>query len=351
MLTQKTAEEYLQVQKEFSMSKTRALVKDLFRPNPIIYWVDFLFSAILGWGNFGLALGAPVFSSRQILFAALSSLALYRAALFIHEIVHFKKGTFKVFRWAWNILCGFPMMIPVFLYQSVHFDHHKQKFYGTEKDGEYFPFALKARRWIIIHILFSFLVPILFFARFSVLTPLSLINKKLRFFLMTRMSALIIDLNYQRSESSWNNEENWKIEEFLTCLFAGAFLAAIIAEIIPAVFLCMWYCVVVLIFMVNSIRTLGAHRYQNPNESVMSYPDQMLDSVNIPGNKWMTPLWAPVGLRFHATHHLFPDLPYHSLGEAHRRLMQDNGENSLYGLTVSSGLVSTLNQLWNHADN
>jgi fatty acid desaturase len=77
----------------------------------------------------------------------------------------------------------------------------------------------------------------------------------------------------------------------------------------------------------------------------------MLDSVNIPGNKWMTPLWAPVGLRFHATHHLFPDLPYHSLGEAHRRLMQDNGENSLYGLTVSSGLVSTLNQLWNHADN
>ena len=101
--------------------------------------------------------------------------------------------------------------------------------------------------------------------------------------------------------------------------------------------------------MVNSIRTLGAHRYQNPKESVMSYSGQMLDSVNTPGNSWVTPLWAPVGLRFHATHHLFPDLPYHALGEAHRRLMQDNGENSLYGRTVSSGLVSTLNQLWKHA--
>ena len=31
-------------------------------------------------------------------------------------------------------------------------------------------------------------------------------------------------------------------------------------------------------------------------------------------------LWAPVGLRYHALHHLMPSMPYHSLGEAHRRL-------------------------------
>ena len=165
------------------MSRARELVKDLFRPNPFIYWIDFLSSAVLGWGTFGLALMAPIFSSRQIFFVTLSCLSLYRAVLFIHEIVHFKKGTFKVFRWVWNLLCGFPLMLPIFLYQSIHFDHHKQSFYGTEKDGEYFPFALKGRKWIIIHILFSFLVPIIFLARFTVLTPLSLVNAKLRFFL------------------------------------------------------------------------------------------------------------------------------------------------------------------------
>ncbi len=25
-------------------------------------------------------------------------------------------------------------------------------------------------------------------------------------------------------------------------------------------------------------------------------------------------LWAPVGLRYHATHHLFMSMPYHNLG-------------------------------------
>lgn len=350
-MTQQTSEKYSQEQKDFSMSKARELAKDLFRPNPIIYWVDFLCCAILGWGAFFVAIKAAFFSSRQILFVILSCLALYRAALFIHEIVHFKKGTFRVFRWTWNMICGFPLMIPFFLYQSIHFDHHKQNFYGTKKDGEYFPFAIKGRRWIIIHILFSFLIPILFFIRFSTLTPLSLINKKLRLFLMSKMSALVIDFKYLRPESTWKNADDWKVQELLTCLFAWAFLGLIIAQIIPAMVLLMWYCVGALIFMVNSIRTLGAHRYQNPKESVMSYPDQMLDSVTIPGNRWITPLWAPVGLRFHATHHLFPDLPYHALGEAHRRLIRDNGENSLYGRTVSSGLVSTLNQLWKHAAN
>ena len=81
----------------------------------------------------------------------------------------------------------------------------------------------------------------------------------------------------------------------------------------------------------------------------MSYPSQMMDSVNIPGNRWMTPLWAPVGLRFHATHHLFPDLPYHALEEAHRRLLLDQGENSLYGQTVCLGLLPALNRLWKQA--
>jgi fatty acid desaturase len=350
VLTQQINETIPPMQEDFQVSQARELVKDLFRPSPVIYWFDFLCSALLGWGAFGFALSVSAFSYQQFLFIGISCLALYRAVLFIHEIAHFKKGTFTVFRWVWNLFCGFPLMVPVFLYQSVHFDHHKQNFYGTQKDGEYFPFALKGRNWIVIHVLFSFVVPIIFLARFLILAPLSLINKELRKFLLARMSALVIDLDYQRPESSWRNEEPWKIQEFLTCIFSWVFIGLTIAKIIPAAALFLWYSVTALIFMVNSIRTLAAHRYKNPEGNVVSHPNQMLDSVNIPGNRWTTPLWAPVGLRFHATHHLFPDLPYHVLGEAHRRLIQGQGDNSLYGRTVCSGLLPALIRLWKYAD-
>jgi fatty acid desaturase len=349
VLTEPAHESFPREQEDFLVSRARELVKDLFRPSPVIYWSDFLCSVFFGWGAFVLALFVPTFSFQQMLFVGVSCLALYRAVLFTHEIAHFKKGTFKVFRWVWNLLCGFPFMVPTFLYQSVHFDHHKQNFYGTRKDGEYFPFALKGRSWIVIHVLFSLLVPIFFLARFSILAPLSLVNKRLRTFLMGRMSALIIDMDYRRPQSSWKKEEAWEIQEFLAFLFAWVFIGATLLKIIPAAVLFLWYCVSALIFMVNSIRTLVAHRYQNPEGNVVSHPNQMLDSVNIPGNGWTTSLWAPVGLRFHATHHLFPDLPYHALGKAHRRLIQDQGENSLYGQTVCSGLFPALNQLWKKA--
>ena len=68
MLTQQAHENLQQERESFPMGRARELVKDLFRPNPIIYWLDFLFSAILGWGAFVLAFMAPVFSSRQISF-------------------------------------------------------------------------------------------------------------------------------------------------------------------------------------------------------------------------------------------------------------------------------------------
>ena len=51
----------------------------------------------------------------------------------------------------------------------------------------------------------------------------------------------------------------------------------------------------------------------------MSFVEQVLDSNNFPaGLAWV---WAPLGLRYHAVHHLFPKLPYHALGAAYRRIM------------------------------
>ncbi len=39
---------------------------------------------------------------------------------------------------------------------------------------------------------------------------------------------------------------------------------------------------------------------------VMSVTEQYLDSVNVPPPGLLPALWAPVGLRYHALHHLLP---------------------------------------------
>ena len=78
----------------------------------------------------------------------------------------------------------------------------------------------------------------------------------------------------------------------------------------------------------------------------MTLTDQLADSVSIPGNKFFTTLWAPVGLRYHSTHHLFANIPYHNLGKAHRRLVNDLVNNEIYLKTLRPSLFEALRRLW-----
>ena len=75
----------------------------------------------------------------------------------------------------------------------------------------------------------------------------------------------------------------------------------------------------------------------------------MLDSLNYPRRSWLTPLWAPVGLRFHAMHHLFPGIPYHNLAAAHDRVMGMLPPGSPYHRATGYGLVASLAELWGNA--
>ena len=100
--------------KEFPLREAHHLVRDLMTPNPWIYWTDFLFHITLGWTAFFTALLSPAFSLWQLGGFVVAVLALYRSAIFVHELAHLKKGSFKNFRLAWNILCGIPFLIPSF---------------------------------------------------------------------------------------------------------------------------------------------------------------------------------------------------------------------------------------------
>ncbi|SCX49035.1 fatty acid desaturase [Nitrosospira sp. Nsp1] len=335
--------------REFPLREAHSLVRDLMTPNPWIYWADFIFHISLGWTAFLAVLSMPLFSAWQFPLFIIATLAFYRAAIFIHELAHLKTGTFGLFRLVWNVTCGIPLLIPSFTYDGVHNDHHKRDVYGTAKDGEYVPFATLRPVIMVGYVLLSFILPLFFIIRFLVLTPLSYFIPPLRKLVWERASSLTIDMNYKREENAIRSDRHWKLQEFAAFVFITAVVACIALGVLTYYFLVFWYVIAMFIFFINSLRTLSAHAYRNPGDQPMEFHEQYLDSINVPGNLFITALWAPVGLRYHATHHLFMSLPYHNLGEAQRRLVNGLSDNTLYLKTVRTSMWDALRRIWGEA--
>jgi len=335
---------------EFPMAEAKRICQDLFEANPWIYWPDFLLNALIGWAAFILAVKTePNFSPLQIGAFLVAGLTLYRAVIFVHELTHLKKGTFRIFHGVWNLLCGFPLMVPSQLYMGIHIDHHKQSYYGTRNDKEYFPFA-RSKPYRILWFLFTmFLAPGIFLIRFALATPLSYIIQPLRKPLWEYASSLAVDTGSKRPAPTNRDKYIWWVQEFMTFAYAATGLTLMATHVWPWKVLVIWYLAAVFILFTNGLRTLVAHCYRNAPDQEMKFSDQFLDSIDVPGHSLITPLWAPVGLRFHATHHLFPGMPYHSLGKAHRKLLKELPEGNPYPLAIRKSLWSALAQLWKEA--
>jgi fatty acid desaturase len=99
------------------------------------------------------------------------------------------------------------------------------------------------------------------------------------------------------------------------------------------------------VLTLNYLRTLVAHRYRSTGGE-MSFSEQLDDSINIEGYPLITEVVFPIGLRYHALHHLFPSIPYHNLGTAHRRLMAQLPEDSPYRRTVFRNTFTAIKSLW-----
>ena len=88
---------------EFKVREAREFVSDLFAPKPAVYWSDFLASAALFYCCAFLYVRAAPWSIQQILMFLLAGTTLLRCAIFIHEIVHMRKGTMPLFKLVWNM--------------------------------------------------------------------------------------------------------------------------------------------------------------------------------------------------------------------------------------------------------
>ena len=317
------------------------LTRDISTARPEIYWPDMLISAGLGYAALA---GAILVDSTWLavglgLFAALS---LYRALLFIHELTHIHKNALPGFRFVWNLLVGIPLLTPSFMYEGVHTLHHSRTRYGTPEDPEYLPLALMKPWSLPTFILVAILAPPLLLIRSGILVPLGALIPPLRKLVWERVSALSINPDFRRRKPEgdfarmvfWQElgASVWAITLLVSTYWIGwrPLLIALAVFSLTA--------------LLNQLRTLVAHLWENEGEA-MTVTAQYLDSVNVPPPGALPYLWAPVGLRYHALHHLLPSLPYHSLGEAHRRLTAKLGMESTYQGANYPGMFMLLGKI------
>ncbi|MBX7482916.1 fatty acid desaturase family protein [Qipengyuania qiaonensis] len=304
----------------------RDLTKDIAEHRADIYWPDMVGSALVGYASLA---GAILVDSVPVAIALtiLSILALYRALLFIHEISHFRNGALPGFRTAWNAFVGVPMLTPSFMYEQVHTLHHKRTQYGTVEDPEYLPLALMKPWSLPTFVLIALLAPAALLFRFAVLVPLGAIMPPIRQFTWQRLSALAINPDFRRRPPEGDLRRRVFWLELMGMLWSWALIGSVFAFGWKPLLVA--FAVASLVALLNQLRTLVAHLWENEGEA-MTVTAQFLDSVNIPPPGRIAELWAPVGLRYHALHHLMPSMPYHSLAEAHRRLVAELETGSSY---------------------
>jgi fatty acid desaturase len=319
------------------------LTRNLGTPKPLVYWSDFLTSALVGYAALALAIGASSLWL-QIVAGIVSVLALYRAGGFIHEVTHIKHSALPGFRFGFNAIIGVPLLVPSYMYEGIHNLHHARTRYGTDQDPEYLPLALMKPWTLPVFILVSLLAPIALLFRNAVLAPMSFLIPPLRNIVVERYSGLVINPAFRRRPAEGEARRNWLWQETAASIWAITLLTGVFIGLIPLNAFLIFLAIVSAVAVLNQVRTLVAHLWENDGEP-LSVTAQFLDSVNVPPPGVMAALWAPVGLRYHALHHLLPSVPYHALGEAHRRLTAQLAPDSAYHRASYDGLTGLVSRL------
>jgi fatty acid desaturase len=319
------------------------LTRDLVAANPRVYYADFLASALAGYAGIATAILAQPLAL-ALAGALVGVLALYRAGSFIHEITHLRPGAVPGFRLVWNILVGIPMLAPSFMYEGIHSLHHNRTKYGTVEDPEYLPLALMKPWTVPLFVVLAAFAPLALLLRYGVIAPLSLFVPPLRRFVVARYSGLVINPLFRRKPPEGDFRRAWAWQEAGASVWAMALIGLTASGILPLRDVAIFLGVVAAALVLNQIRTLVAHLWENDG-SVLTVTAQFLDSVNVPPPGLLPEIWAPVGLRYHAIHHLLPGVPYHNLAEAHRRLSAALPADSQYHGANRRGLAGLIASL------
>jgi len=317
------------------------IAHNLLTSRPLIFWTDLLFTAAVAYGAFAVYIRAANWSIRQTLAFVVCALAFYRAVVFTHEIAHGRPGGPRAFEFVWNLLCGVPLLMPSFLYGD-HKSHHSNQSYGTGSDAEYLVDAGPMRATAFL--LLSSVYPVLGLLRFLLLTPLILTVRKCDEAVWRRASSLyMMNPRYRRQyDRSVRSVGRW-VQEVAACMWAWCIAVSLWSGAVPLSTALKAYFIFLFWMALNQVRALAAHSYSS-NGTPSNYVSQVLDSNTFAEGVLLPEVWAPLGMRYHALHHLMPGLPYHAMAEAHARLMRQLPVDSPYRHTLQPSLPCALKQ-------
>lgn len=313
------------------------------KPNALICYGDLVLSAAAGNLFLYLAIMAPAWSVLQLGWMILSALLIFRASIFLHEAYHVG-DQLKHFELVYNLVHGFLHKLPSYCY-SPHRYHHLPTSYGTRKDPEYEPLGSYPafRTLVVMPWLLMLIMPIFSFVRWVVFPPLlPFIGAKARNFIYVYASTLVLNNGYQRDEPTAAERRQWYWQDFGCFVYSAVCAWMIVAGWLPWHAILIWAGVHYFAWVLNYYRVIISHRYLTDFE-VSTHKQQVIDSGTLTFSWWNFWLY-PVGLRYHALHHLLPQMPYHSMGKAHRWLMQNLPPDHPYRVTVSDTYFGALRE-------
>ena len=326
--------------------KYRELVKDQFTPSLRYFFTDFLITyAIMVAATIYWMVGPQGY---QWLGYIVAVFAVYHAFLFVHDNVHLPKKDFAVFTQVWDVMAGSLFMMPTFMYES-HMDHHIPKKYGTIKDPEYLVLAGKSPLRLLAFLLeHMFVIPIVIYLRMTLGLPIRLLNKKLSNTLDERVSALVINWSYTRAKKL-NPGKIIRLEAS-ALVITSALIYLTMIDVVNPVYIGKGIAILIGALFINGVRTLAAHRYANYDLRELNETEQLIDSLNYVGPAWIGLLVAPIGLRYHALHHLFPTIPYHNLHKAHNIIMANIDDDDPYHQTCFNSYLGHIFKMPNDTE-
>lgn len=318
------------------------IVRDLFKPDPWRYWREMLIVGTLAWTAYLLAAMQPGSTLRAFIYTGLAIPLWYRAGVMVHELTHQKRSEIPGVHFFWNLFIGIAWLLPSVGYEGAHNSHHRRTTYGTVNDPEYLQLAGNPLA-ILGYLLFAFVAFPIVFTRFIVGTPLSWFCPPLRRYIVQHGSSYIINLKFVRTMTPIEHRRLFFMEIVILLAIWPPLVLSFLGIFTWQWLIC-WYAIYTLSLLVNRIRMLSAHHFVSDG-SPTDHFGQFRDSINNPTG-WWAEVYAPLGMRYHALHHLFPTIPYHNMAKAYWRLASHLPNESFFHKADGRGLLRAIRELF-----